>query len=64
MLRGAGLVTLDDDGIDAVCDAVRTQRYRMICMNDSTDISDFDRMSRRLCEAFEAVFPEKSSYER
>ena len=63
-MRDTGLVTLDDDGIDAVCDAVRTQRYRMICMNDSTDISDFDRMSRRLCEAFEAVFPEKSSYER
>lgn len=65
--RGFGdcrLMTLDDRSIDAVCRDVAAGRWRMVCLNDSTEIADFDRSCRRLCDAFERLLPEKSSYER
>ena len=42
---------------------IEQQRWRMICLNDSEHISDFDRQCQRLCKAFERILPEKSSYE-
>lgn len=57
------LMTLTDDSLESICRDIERQRWRMICLNDSEHISDFDRQCQRLCEAFERILPEKSSYE-
>lgn len=63
-MQDTGLLTLGDTSIEAICRDIQTQRYRMICLNDHPAITDFDRVSRLLCEAFDTLLPEKSSYER
>ena len=57
------LMTLTDDSLESICRDIEQQRWRMICLNDSEHISDFDRQCQRLCKAFERILPEKSSYE-
>ncbi len=63
-LADSHTMTLGDRQIDAVAHDIVRQRYRMICLHDNAAIADFDGVSRRLCEAFERILPEKSSYER
>lgn len=58
------MMTLGDAQIEAVAHDIARQRYRMICLHDSDAIADVDGISRRLCEAFHRILPEKSSYER
>lgn len=58
------LLTLEDSTLEGICSDIETKRYRMLCLNDSERIADFDAASARLCRAFEVILPEKSSYER
>jgi len=58
------LLTLEDDSLEEICRDIERQRYRLVCLNDSERIADFDAASRRLCAAFDRILPEKSSYER
>ncbi len=58
------LTTLEDGTLERICNDIERQRYRLLCLNDSERIADFEAASRRLCAAFERILPEKSSYER
>lgn len=54
---------LDDASLDFVCRTVAAGDRRMVCLNDSCEIADFDRSRRRLAEAFERLLPTPSSFE-
>ncbi len=62
-MSDCSLMTIEESTIDDICRAIEGQQYRMICMNDSIQIEDFELLSERLCSAFNVVLPEKSSYE-
>lgn len=62
--RDCRLMNLDDGSLQAICEAVRTGRYRMLCLNDSPHIADFDHSKAELKRAFEELLPTPSSYER
>lgn len=55
---------VDDTTINALCNAIRTQGHDMICINDPEYSVDFELLSVQLQEAFEAILPEKSSFEK
>ena len=64
--RGFGdtlLSDLDDDALEAVCRTVAAGACRMVCLNDSEAIADFDRSRRQLQQAFQQLLPEKSAFE-
>lgn len=63
-LADCRMMTLGERQIETLAQQIERQRYRMVCLHDSADIADFEGVSRRLCEAFERILPEKSSYER
>ncbi|MCL2206528.1 MAG: stealth family protein [Fibromonadales bacterium] len=46
-----------------ICNAVKTQKYKVICINDGASKIDFDFFKKEVSNAFEAVFPEKCSFE-
>jgi len=48
---------------DLVYKSIREQKYKIICLNDTNDILDFEAEKQKLKETFECIFPEKSSYE-
>lgn len=43
---------------------LRRQKGKVICLNDSEDEQDFEQHKQMICQAFEALFPEKSSFEK
>ncbi|MCH5335437.1 MAG: Stealth CR1 domain-containing protein [Alistipes sp.] len=64
--RGMGdcrLMTISDYTLDDICRDIAAKRWRMVCINDSDKITDFDTAAERLRAAFDAVAPEKSAYE-
>lgn len=40
------------------------QKKKSICINDANEAIDFDRAKREICQAFEKILPEKSSFEK
>jgi hypothetical protein len=43
--------------------AVREQSYRLVCLNDNVHIRNYGQVMRDLENSFEAILPEKSSFE-
>lgn len=43
---------------------VRQKKYKMICINDSNDLTDFEQTKKSIAEAFAEILAEKCSYER
>lgn len=43
--------------------AIRTQKYKMICVNDTEECTDFEATRDGLIESFETILPNKSSFE-
>ena len=53
---------MGDDNSSIYSD-IRKQSYQLFCINDKDNSADFDSEKKKLKEAFEAVFPEKSCFE-
>ena len=54
---------LGNDNAAQVADCIQRQKKKMICINDSDDITDFESLKDRINGAFETLFPGKSSFE-
>lgn len=52
------------DKDEAVCRAIETQKYKLICINDDCDEDTFAYMKERVIEAFGTILPEKCSFEK
>ena len=49
---------------EEMCHAIETQRFSMICFNDSLDFIDIDEYHARVERAFHEILGEKSCFER
>lgn len=45
-------------------DAIRSQAYTLVCLNDNVHIRNYDLVMQNLRDAFEHILPEKSSFEK
>ena len=48
---------------DAMYQDIQTGRHKVICVNDNASVANFEETKAKLIAAFEAVLPEKSSFE-
>lgn len=55
--------TLRDATIANAAKLVRGRRRPLLCLNDTTKLTDVEQASRKLTAAFEEILPEKSSFE-
>lgn len=55
--------TLSDSDLNKLTAAIRTPKRDILVMADSEEVSDFNRMVAQINAAFEAILPEKSSFE-
>ena len=44
--------------------AIREQKYSLVCLNDNIRIKNYNEVMRRIREAFDTILPEKSSFEK
>ena len=51
------------DNNKKLINAIKRQKYKIICINDAKDDIDFEKCKREINLALEYVFPEKCSYE-
>src|SRR5699024_5818887 len=54
---------LKDKNNDAI-NAIEKQKYKMICLNDTVDIVNFDKVKSDIINSFELILSKKSKYER
>ncbi len=55
---------VNNENINSVCESIVKQKYKMICVNDTDDIDDFEKTKNMINSAFDKIFPEKSCFER
>ncbi len=60
--RGTHL-SLDTGSLANICGIIRAGRYPQLCLNDSGEPEGLDRCFAEIASAFEAILPEKSSFE-
>lgn len=52
-----------NNNVEETCDAICTERYKMICVNEA-DVVHFNETKEKVLNAFEKVLPEKSYFEK
>lgn len=57
------LYSITDD-TTKICDAISTKKYKLLCINDSKNISNFEKTKEGINKALDAIYPEKSSFEK
>ena len=57
-------IEVDSDAVDWICEVIRNQDYPQVCVNDSKSNIQPEYCARKLEEAFDAIMPEKSEYEK
>ena len=55
---------INDNSIDILCDIIQNQKHAMICLNDSDECKNFEKLSSKLKSSFEFLLPDKSSFEK
>lgn len=51
------------DDLDGACNAIKTQKFKLICLNDSDKNGDFEDAKKAIIDSFEKILPDKSSFE-
>ncbi|MBQ4200637.1 MAG: Stealth CR1 domain-containing protein [Kiritimatiellae bacterium] len=62
--RKGEFIVLTEDTVASACDAIRRREYPEICLNDKGTNADPERCFAEVARAFDAILPEKSSFER
>jgi len=55
---------VQEQNITQIADCIKQQRKKMICINDTEVTTNFDYLKEEVINAFEAILPEKCSFER
>ena len=62
---GASFVLSDDDNYNKnVYKVIKTQKMKTICVNDMVSNSNYERVKKELIDAFEAILPNRCSFEK
>lgn len=62
-IRDGRCYHLRDKGVENLCQSIRENRYKLICINDTDQTTDFEMKKEQIKQAFEEVLSEKSSFE-
>ena len=62
--RMGAFVRLDPESVTGVCETVRRRARPEICLNDKGKGEDMERCFTEVARAFDAILPDKSSFER
>ena len=55
---------IEDSNNIKLYDAIKYQKYKMICINDSTDLKEFENVKNEVNKCFDSILPDKSKFEK
>ena len=58
------LYNIGEHNISSISNCIRRQSLKMVCLNDNEKTEPFDKYKQIICDAFEAILPEKSLFEK
>ena len=56
--------TIKGENYIKIIDSINKQKYKMICINDTEHVFDFEKVKSKVITAFEKILPEKSWFEK
>ena len=62
-LRWGHCFHLRDKGVEGLCSDIEQRRYKLICINDTDQTTDFEGKKTQIAQAFDRILPEKSGFE-
>lgn len=54
---------IEEKNFSELCQAITSQKYQMVCINDTPRTLDFETKKQTINECFQHILPEKSSFE-
>ncbi len=54
---------IQDKNISQILDCIQYQRKKIVCLNDTDELSNFEDVKRKIRHAFETILPEKCGFE-
>ena len=54
---------LREKGVEDLCEAIRREKYALICINDTYQTTEFEKKKEEIQRAFEEILPNQSKYE-
>lgn len=55
---------IEEKNFNDLCRAIETQKYQMICINDTPRTINFEDKKQKVNECFEKILPDKSKFEK
>ena len=62
--RRGKFLTLNEESVTHVCNAIKQQSYPLLCLNDKSNTPNLDMCFKEVAKAFGDVLPNKSSFEK
>lgn len=53
-----------NNNIEEVIRDIETNKYKTICLNDTIDVTEFEKVKESVIEMFEKLYPDKSEFEK
>ena len=55
---------INEDNFTSLCERIASKKTKMLCINDNSNVCDFENKKLKIKAAFETILPEVSSFER
>ena len=62
--HGIGKMFTMNQNLNKIVNAIKKQKYKLICINDSDEDFEFDNAKSSITDAFEYILPDKCSFEK
>ena len=57
-------IDITDSTCRQICDMIGEQKLEILCINDSSDVTDFKKCKFDIQQSFEKILPDKSAFEK
>lgn len=54
---------ITDDSVSTIFNCISRQEKKLVCLNDTDNIANFEECKKKILEAFDVILPNKSSFE-
>ena len=62
-IRDGRCFHLRDKGVEGLCQTIEEGRYKLICINDTDQTTEFEQKKEQIAASFDRILPQKSAFE-
>ena len=62
-IRDGRCFHLRDKGVEGLCQTIEEGRFKLICINDTDQTTEFEQKKEQIAASFDRILPQKSAFE-